>query len=448
MTFKSVLDIDCGIRFMYDNLELNSSCARKMLLESQMMTSKREIDIYYGKLNELYNKDFKAISLKLMCLKDIATTLKRLEGGVVLDDIELYEVKYLAMISQDVRKLLQEQGIKAINLCDLSGVIDILDPDKLNIPSFYVYDSYSEQLAYVRKEIRNLSGYGKEVVEEEREQLLELQKLNDELELEVRGVLTEKLMVFAQKLEHSLKNLSLLDIMIAKCIQMRKLGLCFPSVAEDTETFYNKMFNPMVKSVLESNGKAFYPVDIAFTKVPVTIIGANMGGKSVVLKTLVLNQLLAQFGFGIAAECCCINIVDGVVFCIGDDQNAQKGLSSFAAEMLSIDSAVKRLRKGENILVLVDEPARTTNPVEGTALVEGLLEVISNNKGGFILTTHYNIKNDTVKRYRVKGLVDGVMDYTLVEAESGDVPHEAVAIAEKLGVDKEWIELTRKHLNN
>ena len=173
-----------------------------------------------------------------------------------------------------------------------------------------------------------------------------------------------------------------------------------------------------------------------------------MGGKSVVLKTIVLNQLLAQFGFGVAAGCCCVNLVDGIVFCIGDDQNAQKGLSSFAAEMLAIDGAVKRMRKGENVLVLVDEPARTTNPVEGTALVEGLLEVISTNRGGFLLTTHYNIKNDKVKRYRVKGLVDGVMDYTLVEAESGDVPHEAVAIAEKLGIDKQWIELTRKHLNN
>ena len=94
MTFKSVLDIDCGIRFMYDNLELNSSCARKMLLESRMMTSKRELDIYYGKLNALYNKDFKAISSKLMCLKDIATTIRRLVGGIVLDDIELFEIKY------------------------------------------------------------------------------------------------------------------------------------------------------------------------------------------------------------------------------------------------------------------------------------------------------------------------------------------------------------------
>ena len=77
-----------------------------------------------------------------------------------------------------------------------------------------------------------------------------------------------------------------------------------------------------------------------------------------------------------------------------------------------------------------------------------LLEVISTNRGGFLLTTHYNIKNDKVKRYRVKGLVDGVMDYTLVEAESGDVPHEAVAIAESLGIDSQWIECTKKNLNN
>ena len=448
MTFKSVLDIDCGIRFMYEDLELNSSCARKMLLESEMMTSKREIDVYYGKLNELYTKDFKAISLKLMCLKDIHTTIKRLGAGVVLDDIELFEIKYLAMISQDVRKLLLEQRITAVNLPDLKKVVEILDPDSLNIPSFYVYDSYSEQLAYIRKEMRNISGYGKEIGEQEREQLLELQRLNDEQEFQVRESLVEKLLEYAAKLEHVLKSLSLLDIMIAKCVQMKRLGLCFPSVAEGVETFYCKMFNPMVKKALEEAGKEFCPVDITFQNVPVTIIGANMGGKTVVLKTLAMNQLLAQFGFGVAAECCCVNIVDKIMFCIGDDQNMQKGLSSFAAEMLAIDSVVKSIRKGENILALIDEPARTTNPVEGTALVEGLLEVLPSNAGGLVLTTHYNIKNDKVKRYRVKGLVDGVMDYTLVEAECGDVPHEAVAIAEKLGIDREWIELTRKHLNN
>ena len=140
MTFKSVLDIDCGVRFIYDNLQLNSSCARKMLLESQMMTSKREIDIYYGKLNQLFNKNLTPLANKLMCLKDIETTIRRVASGIVLDDIELFEIKYLAMISRDVLALMKEQKITAVNLPDLSDVVAILDPDRLNIPSFYVYD--------------------------------------------------------------------------------------------------------------------------------------------------------------------------------------------------------------------------------------------------------------------------------------------------------------------
>ena len=448
MTFKSVLDIDCGIRFIYDNLGLNSSCARKMLLETPMMTSKREIDIYYGKLNQLFNKNLTPVANKLMCLKDIANTIRRVAGGIVLDDIELFEIKYLAMIARDVRILLQDQKITAVNLPDLQEVVDILDPDRLNIPSFYVYDSYSEELMHVRKEMKAIAGYGKEVEGDEKQQLLELQKRNDEIEAEVRSVLSGRIKEHSNKLEHSLNNLALLDILVAKVAQMKELGLCFPSVTEVGETFYDKMFNPMVKDVLHNVGKEFHPVDICFSNVPVTIIGANMGGKSVVLKTLALNQLLAQFGFGVAAQVCCVKIVDKVMFCIGDAQNAQKGLSSFAAEMLAINGVVKSLRDGENILALVDEPARTTNPVEGTALVEGLLEVIRKGEGGFVLTTHYNIKNDEVKRYRVKGLKDGVMDYTLVEAESGDVPHEAVSIAQSLGIDAEWIELTKKHLNN
>ena len=413
-----------------------------------MMTAKREIDIYYSKLNQLFNKNLTPLANKLMCLKDIETTIKRVAAGIVLDDIELFEIKYLAMISRDVLALMKEQKITAVNLPDLSDVVAILDPDSLNIPSFYVYDSYSEELMQVRKEMKAISGYGQEVEGDQKQQLLELQKRNDEIEAEVRGELSGKVKEYSKELDYALKGLAMLDILIAKVVQMKELGLNFPSVTEIGETFYVKMFNPMVREALEKVGKQFYPVDIAFANVPVTIIGANMGGKSVVLKTLALNQLLTQFGFGVAAQVCCVKVVDKVMFCIGDDQNAQKGLSSFAAEMLAINGVVKSLRAGDNILALVDEPARTTNPVEGTALVEGLLEVIGRGEGGFVLTTHYNIKNDNVKRYRVKGLKDGVMDYTLVEAESGDVPHEAVSIAQSLGIDAEWIELTRKHLNN
>ena len=229
---------------------------------------------------------------------------------------------------------------------------------------------------------------------------------------------------------------------------MKRLGLCFPAVTEDGETFYNGMFNPAVKEIVVKQGREYMPVDISFEREPVTIIGANMGGKSVALKCLALNQLLVQFGFGVAAHDCCVNLVEEVALCIGDEQSIVKGVSSFAGEMLAVDAVIRKIREGKAILALIDEPARTTNPVEGTALVEGLLEVIGKVRGGFVLTTHYNIGNESVKRYRVKGLRDGVMDYTLEVTQCGDVPHEAIAIAESLGIDPQWIELTKKNLNN
>lgn len=448
MTFKSVLDIDCGIRFLYDKLPLSSSSARKMLLESEAMKSKRDIDIRYSKLNALYNKNCDDIAGKLVCLKDISATIRRTGEGAVLDDIELFEIKYLAIVAREVSQLMEKERIAVVNLPDLSDVIEILDPDSLNIPSFYIYDSYSEELAEVRKRMKAITGFGEKALDDEQmTSLALLQQRNDELENGVRQELAHKLAGKAKKLEHTLKNLSLLDIMIATVAQMKELGLCFPAIVEGGETFYRGMFNPMVKAAVEQRGAAYVPVDISFEKKPVTIIGANMGGKSVVLKTLALNQIAAQFGFGVAAQNCCVNIVDKILFSIGDDQNAEKGISSFAAEMLAINEIVESIRRGDNLLALLDEPARATNPIEGTALVEGLLEVIGKSKGGTVVATHYNIKNDNIKRYRVAGLKDGRMDYRLIETESGDVPHEAVAIAEQLGVNKEWIESTKKYLN-
>lgn len=448
MTFKSALDIDCGLRYMYDTLDIMSPCGRKMLLQSEMMRTKRELDFHYRRLNEIYDKDCVKIAHKLMCIKDIHNTLSRLASGAVLDDIELFEVKYLAIVSGEVLQLLQEQKIVAVGLPQLEKVVEILDPDRSNIPSFYVYDSYSDELRKVRKHMKALQGNGEELPDDKRAELAVLLQKNADLELEIRGELSGKLKDFADDLLLALRNLSVLDILIAKAQQMKKLGLCFPVVVEDGETFYNGMFNPAVKELLAAQGREYTPVDIEFERLPVTIIGANMGGKSVVLKCLALNQLLAQYGFGVAAHDCCVSLVEEVALCIGDEQSIVKGVSSFAGEMLAIDSVIRKMREGKQLLALIDEPARTTNPVEGTALVEGLLEVVEEVKGGFVLTTHYNIVNDKVKRYRVKGLREGVMDYRLEIAHSGDVPHEAVAIAESLGIDPKWIECTKRNLNN
>ncbi len=448
MTFKSALDIDCGLRYMYETLEVMSPSGRKMLLSAPMMTAKVETDDYYCRLKEVYGKDCSKIAVKLMCLKDIETTLSRLDEGTVLDDIEFFEVKYLAIVSTEVRALLEEIELEAVKLPVLEDVVKVLDPDGLNIPSFYVYDSYSPELREIRREMRALQGNGDDMTDEQRGELAVLLQRNAEIELKVRMELSQRLRGRAADLKLALSNLSFLDILIAKAAQMRKMGLCFPEINEGGDTAYCGMFNPAVKEVVAKQGREYMPVDISIEREPVTIIGANMGGKSVVLKSLALNQLLAQFGFGVAARECQVNLVEEVALCIGDEQSIVRGVSSFAGEILAIDAVIKKIRGGKGLLALIDEPARTTNPVEGTALVEGLLEVIGKVKGGFVLTTHYNIDNDKVKRYRVKGLRDGVMDYTLEQTQCGDVPQEAIAIAQSLGIDPEWIECTKRNINN
>ena len=448
MTFKSALEIDCGLRYMYNSLCIMSSCGRKMLLSSDMMTTKSDIEAYYGRLNDIYKHDCSKIAHKLMYLKDIHNTLSRLSDGSTLDDIELFEVKHLAILSSQIRNMLTEQNIAAITLPQLDKVVEILDPDKLNIPSFYIYDSYNEALREVRKQMKAIQAQGDDIAEDKRQELAMLLQQHADLELQVREQLSQQLLAYVAPLTDTLDDLSCLDILIAKAEQIRQMNLCIPRIEEEKYTLYNNMFHPQVKAHLAEQGKAFMPVDITYEHTPVTIIGANMGGKSVVLKSLALNQLLAQYGFGVAADHCNINPVEEIALCIGDEQSIVKGVSSFAGEILAIDAVIKKIRAGRKLLALIDEPARTTNPVEGTALVEGLLEVIDHCNGAFILTTHYNIENSDVKRYRVKGLNNGQMDYTLEETHCGDVPHEAIAIAESLGIDSQWIEYTKKNLNN
>lgn len=473
MTFKSFIDSPCGIRYMYDTLKLQSPCGRKMLLENRMMKNITDVEKNYGELQEIYElveagmcadvvdgyeiKGKQVVNIlleKLHCLRDISGTIIRVKTGAVLDDIELFEIKYLAILAEDVRKVVAEAEINSIKLPDLCEVVKILDPDGLKISSFYVYDAYSVKLREIRSAIRGLNmrlevdirdvRAADDDLEQKdvlalRSRLHELTESMLELEGEIRRELSWSLKKFADGLDSALRGLAKLDILLAKSLQIKEMRLCFPSISMDCRTSYKGMFNPQIKEVLKGKGKEFIPIDIEFSLEPVTIIGANMGGKTVVLKMTALCQLLFQFGFGIPAQSACVDIKNNVLLCIGDEQNILSGLSSFAAEIKAIDNVLCCVKRGERVLALMDEPARTTNPVEGTALVSGLLRVLHKKEASVLLTTHYNIDGDFYRRLRVRGLVDGVMDYRLQEALSGEIPHEAVEIAISLGVDKEWI---------
>lgn len=442
MQLRNAIESPCGLRYMIDQLELQSGFARRFLLDQQMMLSNKEIEGCYAVLHRFVDfieqvdtPYYNTLRFRLQGLKDIRTTIHNLSQSVVLDDIELFEVKHLAILSSEVAKLLQQQGFENIvAIPALDEVITILDPDGLKLATFYIYDSYCQQLKELRSQMRQKP--------EQQEQLM---AEANEIETEVRADLSRKLQPFAKAIEETQIALAQIDIYLAKALQMKEMGLCFPIVSE-TATQYHGLFHPQVRESLNKVGKTFQPVDIHFGNQPTLITGANMGGKTVVLKTLTLCQYLFQFGFGIPAQSADIELKDEIYFCIGDEQSIEKGLSSFAAEMKNIDAVIKASRKEGNILALIDEPARTTNPTEGTALVSALVKVLSGKKVSLVMTTHYDIEPTEAHRLRVKGFENGAMSYELVEVNDGEVPHEALNIAESLGIDEEWIEEARKCL--
>ncbi len=373
---------------------------------------------------------------KLCGLKDIRTTIKNLYNHAVLDDIELFEVKHLAILATDVAQLLAQHGMAdVVEIPALDEVITILDPDGMKIATFYIYDSYCAELKDLRNQMRQHP-------EQQDDLLLKASELEDG----VRKDLSRQLHPFATAIEQAQLALARIDVNTAKAMQMKQMGLSFPTLAEDGITRYQALFHPQVKEALASHGRDFQPVDIAFGEQPALITGANMGGKTVVLKTLTLCQLLFQFGFGIPAASAQIAVKDEIHFCIGDEQSVEKGLSSFAAEMKNIDAVIKASRENKRILALIDEPARTTNPTEGAALVTALLKVLENKDLSLVMTTHYDIEPGKARCLRVKGFENGKMDYQLVEVQDGEVPREALNIAQSLGIDSEWIETSRNLL--
>ena len=446
MQLRKLIDSPCGLRFMIDNLCTHSSYSRKIMLESSMMYDKNSIEKSYAVMKEFYevvkndeNKNVvQSLQFKLCNLKDINHTISRLATSVVVDDIELYEVKSLALLSADVKNILEKISLdKIIEIPNLDDVVKILDPDGLRIATFYIYDSYSEELASLRKKLKEKDVYQEEIYNE-------VMRIEDE----IRAELSSKLRPYSEAMSMALNALADVDINIAKSLQMKELGLCFPTISSDNISSYKGIFHPEVKSILEKDKREYQKVDIDFGLKPLIIMGSNMGGKTIVLKTLAMCQYLLQFGFGIPATSADMMIYDEIFCLTTDDQSINKGLSSFAAEMKNIDAVIKASQQNKKILALIDEPARTTNPTEGTALVSSLVKLLQDRAMSLVIVTHYNIKTYNNKCLRVKGLVDGKMNYELVETHEGEVPHEALNIAETLGIDSQWIEMAKEFYEN
>ncbi|MDY0280086.1 MAG: DNA mismatch repair protein MutS [Salinivirgaceae bacterium] len=472
MQLKTALTEISGLRYMIDRLDLKSSLAHRMLLASPFLISTKDVSYQLQQINRTVNEfkiednksTFEKVSIKISDIRDIFGTIKNIQNRLTLNDIELFEVKSFALLSEDIRELLKPIQFLWEQLPNLAQVVEILDPEGARIPSFYISNSFSPELGKLRKKLFGLE-FLLEDAEDNSASSKELQQQSDELrnkitevEDKIRQDLSDKLYRLDSELDKALIAIGNIDILIAKAKQAISEKLVIPDVEGDV-TSYQGLFYPQLKATLEHDKKRYQPIDIDIYKGTCLITGANMAGKTVLLKTLALSQALCQYGFFVPATDAKIALVEQILFSIADEQSELSGLSSYASEMLKVNRIVQLGKKQKRILVLIDELARTTNPTEGRAIVSAVANILDNCNVRAVITTHYSGLSTQCRKLRVKGFMENsndavitiknigdYIDYSLIEDDGINVPHEALKIAQILGIDNDILSEAEKHL--
>ncbi|MHB8890876.1 MAG: endonuclease MutS2 [Candidatus Limnocylindrales bacterium] len=184
-------------------------------------------------------------------------------------------------------------------------------------------------------------------------------------------------------LRETLEALAQFDFWAAKAQLAAEMDGVRPALADRTEVVLLSARHPGL------TGRVV-PIDLrlgdGYTALVIT--GPNTGGKTVALRTLGLLSLMHQAGLHIPAETGSRLPVFRDVFAdIGDEQSIAQSLSTFSGHLRSITRIVEHA--GPGTLILLDELGAGTDPTEGSALAQALLDHFIRSGALVAATTHY-----------------------------------------------------------
>ncbi|MCE5257388.1 MAG: hypothetical protein LLF89_11165 [Spirochaetaceae bacterium] len=227
-------------------------------------------------------------------------------------------------------------------------------------------------------------------------------------------------------------------------------------------------------------GTRYTPLDISLERSAAVLFGSNMGGKTVVLKSILFFQVMAQSGLGVPAANYSTAIFSYIGYVGEKPEMAARGLSSFGFEIRSLSDIVEKTAS-DSCLVAFDEFAQTTSSQEAEALLSAVIMFFAETGRPCLalFATHFQgVRRDgRVQYFKMAGLdveaarrsfqgfavedrqknfaeriknINSIMRYFVIEESSdesgqGICSSDALEVASLLGLDERIIAAAREY---
>ena len=164
------------------------------------------------------------------------------------------------------------------------------------------------------------------------------------------------------------------------------LAVCLPELVTAQEPrSLSGLFNPL----LLAHGVTPVPCEIDTDRHDTTVLvtGPNSGGKTRLLQSLGLAQLLAQSGLFVPARAGSLALAPGLVVSLIEETKADQSEGRLGTELLRIRDLFERLPPGA--MVILDELCSGTNPSEGEEIFELVVQMLAKLGPQAFITTHF-----------------------------------------------------------
>uniref|UniRef100_UPI002596721F endonuclease MutS2 n=1 Tax=uncultured Granulicatella sp. TaxID=316089 RepID=UPI002596721F len=356
----------------------------------RVLTTTHEVERFFEKVEEeeIALKRIPRLVEKLESIPDVTKELEASirEDGHVLDSASptLHGIRVgIQKTEQEIRRQM-DQYLTGKNAQYLSDTIITIRNDR------YVLPVKAEYKSVFGGTVHDQSATGQTLFMEPQAVVNLNNKLREYQVQEKREVerilweLSQKLMPYTNSLHQNHYVLARLDVVNAKALYANEIKATEPIIDRQNHVALWKAWHPL----LDREKAVANDIILGEEYQAIVITGPNTGGKTILLKTVGVIQLMAQMGLYIpAGENSRVGIFTEIFADIGDEQSIEQNLSTFSSHMSNIVSILKQIN--DKSLLLIDEIGSGTDPQEGSSLAIAILDYIASKQSYVIASTHY-----------------------------------------------------------